>query len=137
MAGFLIFYRDRSPSVSPDADNVVPTTRKWETKSDEQTNVTVTVTPIELSIDSTEWKFDIAMDTHSVELNQDLTKIAVLVDDQSKEYLPTKWDGASGGHHKDGMLIFAPIKPYPQHLKLNIRGIAGADRLFSWTLIEE
>src|SRR3989344_5709725 len=87
IGGFLIFYNPK-PASSPTNDNskVVSTEQKWESKIDDQASVTVTVTPIILSADSREWKFDVVMDTHSVELAQDMTKVAILTDDSGKEY---------------------------------------------------
>ena len=106
----------------------------WETKNDDQQNVTVAVTPFDLSPQSAEWKFDIALNTHSVELDQDLTKISVLVDDQGKEHLPIRWEGpVPGGHHMEGVLVFAPIKPFPSYIEIKIRDIGSiAERSFKW-----
>jgi len=138
VGGFLIFYNPK-PASSPTQENssVSNTQQKWESKVDDQTSVTVTVTPSDLSAESGEWKFDIVMSTHSVELDQDMTKVAILVDDFDKEYSPIRWEGApAGGHHREGVLIFAPVAPYPQDLKLNIKDIGGVQRLFSWILVE-
>lgn len=111
--------------------------QQWETKTDDRPPVTVKVTPIELGKDVQTWKFDIVMDTHSVELDQDMIRVVVLVDDFDKEYGPVRWEGAeAGGHHREGVLVFAPIAPYPQRLKLNIKGVGDAQRLFSWILTE-
>ena len=89
--------------------------------------------PLTFRWDLVEWKFDIAMNTHSVELNQDMTKVAVLVDDQGKEYKPISWQGAeSGGHHREGVLIFNQITPTPKSIELKITGIGGVVRNFVW-----
>ena len=74
------------------------------------------------------------MDTHSVELDQDMTKITVLVDDQGKEYKPLGWEGTVGGHHREGMLIFNQITPTPKSVKLKISGIGDVVRSFVWQL---
>lgn len=108
--------------------------RQWETKTDDQNGVTIDVTPIDISAQSKEWKLDVTMNTHSVELNQDLTKSAVLIDDRGNEYKPIKWDGSAGGHHREGTLTFSPIVPPPKSIELKITGIADAVRFFAWQL---
>jgi hypothetical protein len=144
MGGYFIFYRDRPVEqkvlVADTNQTEQPNfTQEWESKTDEQEGVTVTVTPVAIDISSqtTEWKFDIVLNTHSVELNQDLTEVATIVDDAGKEYKPLRWEGAeAGGHHREGMLVFAPINPYPRYLKLIIKSVGDVERLFSWTLFE-
>ncbi len=138
IGGFLFFYNPKPVSAPVQDDFVIkPTLQQWEPMIDEQENVTVTVTPSDLSWESKEWKFDVAVDTHSIELDQDMAAVAVLTDDSGKEYKALRWEGAeAGGHHREGVLIFDAITPYPQHLKLIIRGIADVDRAFTWTLIE-
>ena len=75
------------------------------------------------------------MDTHSVELDQDMLRIAVLVDDKDKEYKPLRWEGAEpGGHHREGVLIFNQIVPSPKSIKLKISSIGEAERNFIWQL---
>ena len=66
----------------------------WETKTDDQADVTVTVTPRVLSLQSRGWKFDIILNTHSVELDQDMLSVVVLVDDAGTEYKPARFEGA-------------------------------------------
>ena len=137
VAGFLIFYQNRPiKTPAPQGNQQSSNSQKWETKTDDQASVNVVVTPLDLSQQSSEWKFDVGMNTHSVELDQDMTKSAVLVDEQGKEYASIKWDGPVGGHHREGTLSFAPITPYPQHLTMKIKGVGGVDRSFSWTLNE-
>ena len=133
---FLIFYNPK-PASSPINSNseVVSTKQRWESKIDDQASVTVTVTPIILSAESGEWKFDVVMDTHSVELGQDVTKVAILTDDSGKEYSPARWEGApAGGHHREGVLVFSPITPTPKSVELEITGIADTVRTFNWQL---
>src|SRR3989344_9595231 len=108
MGGFLIIFLSGPVKQVAPIDNQVNqqpnNSQKWETKTDEQASVTVVVTPIDLSSQSKEWKFNILMDTHSVELDQDMVRIAVLVDDKDKEYKPFRWEGAEpGGHHREGV----------------------------------
>ena len=91
--GLFIFYQNRQaeqkpPSVNK-ADQQANTKQKMGIKIDNQSAVvTVTVSPIDIFSQSIEWKFDIVMDTHSVGIDQDLTKTAVLVDGRGKEYKP-------------------------------------------------
>lgn len=136
IAGFLIFYRPQQNlnNQTSNQPSQQESSQKWETKTDDQASANVVVTPLDLSQQSLGWKFDVGMNTHSVELDQDMTKITVLVDDQGKEYTPTKWDGPVGGHHREGTLSFTPITPYPQYLVMKIRGIGGVDRSFKWIL---
>lgn len=104
-----------------------------EIKRDEQGQVTVKVTPLALT--GSQWKFNIVMDTHSVELDQDMTRSVVLYDDQGREYKPTRWDGPSGGHHREGVLIFQPLNPAPAVIELKMRDIGGVpERSFQWDL---
>ncbi|MBI4302941.1 MAG: hypothetical protein HY665_01185, partial [Chloroflexi bacterium] len=75
-------------------------------------------------------QLQVTMDTHSVDLDRiDLKTSAVLRDDSGKEYRPTAWDSAAGGHHRQGTLTFA----YPDSIKQGkakyievvIRDVAG------------
>ena len=89
---------------------------------------------LELSTEASQWKFDIVMDTHSVELSQNMAKSAVLIDDHGKEYKPFNWEGPTGGHHREGVLIFNQITPTPESIKLKISGIGDVIRSFDWQL---
>ena len=74
------------------------------------------------------------MDTHSVDLNYDLTKIATLSSDAGEEVKPVKWSGPSGGgHHVSGTLSFPQLKMRGTSVTLVVREIAGVpERIFSW-----
>jgi hypothetical protein len=134
---FIFFYRGGpTKELAPVANQTseqTATKQTWETKTEEQASVTVVVAPLDLSPNSKEWKFDVGMNTHSVELDQDMTKIAVLVDDRGKEYKPLRWEGAeAGGHHREGVLIFNQITPNPKSVELKISGIGDVVRIFKW-----
>ncbi len=135
IGGFLFFYQSRPlAQKTPNTTEIVTSSQKWETKTDEQANVTVVVTPLDLSSQSSQWKFDIGMNTHSVKLGEDMIKSAVLIDDQGKEYAPVNWNGPVGGHHREGVLSFNAITPVPKSVNLKISGIGSVVRTFSWKL---
>jgi hypothetical protein len=97
--------------------------------------VTVAVKPTDLAVGAPV-AFDIAMNTHSVDLGDDMTKIALLRDDSGKEYQPTAWDGpAGGGHHREGTLTFPALTAKPRYVELVIKGLAKVpERVFKWEL---
>ncbi len=125
-----------TPDVDPMSVQLKPDTGGFlATKTDTQGNICVEATPVDMSATSTEWSFDVSMNTHSGSLDADLTKIAVLTDGQGNMYQPTKWNGdPEGGHHRAGLLTFKPITPLPKSVTLKLSGIGGVDRTFTWQL---
>ncbi|MBI1936470.1 hypothetical protein HYS31_08640 [Candidatus Woesearchaeota archaeon] len=90
-----------------------------------QNNVEFSVTPLSAS------QFQIAIDTHSVNLDFDLAQISVLYDDLGNIYKPLKWEGSEpGGHHRSGTLIFPKINENAKSIKLVITDSAA--REFNW-----
>lgn len=100
-------------------------------------NVTVTVTPLALK-PGAPLEFDIAMNTHSVDLSYDMLKAVALRDDQGREYTPTAWDGpGAGGHHREGKIKFAPLSSNSKGLVLLVKNVAGvAERVYRWELAQ-
>ncbi len=98
-------------------------------------SVTVEVIPSLLALGEPV-AFLVAMNTHSVDLSDDLTKTSVLRDDAGKEYPPTGWEGsAAGGHHRSGTLTFAALSGQPKSVELIVKGLAGVpERIFKWEL---
>ena len=105
-------------------------------QKDAANGVTIVVTPGNLAQGAKTWDFNIAFDTHSQDLSDDLTATAVLSDGKGSEFKPTAWDGAGpGGHHRKGVLKFAPISPQPDSVELRIaRPGEAAPRVFRWQL---
>jgi len=59
-------------------------------------SVAVQVTPWAFQLGAP-LEFDIAMNTHSVDLADDMLKAVILRDDQGTEYASTAWDGPTAG----------------------------------------
>jgi len=99
-------------------------------------SVEVEVTPIDITGTSDLWLFKTVLNTHSVELDQDLTKLTVIKSNSGIEYKPLAWEGAPpGGHHREGILTFRPISPQPSTIDIIVKDIGGIpERKFSWKL---
>jgi len=105
----------------------------YKTKSSSKSGVQVEVKPVQLAKGKPA-NFEVRMTTHSVELDQDLTAVCSLKDDQGREYKPLKWKGSPpGGHHRSGVLAFPPLEGNPKSVTLIIRTIANVpERIFAW-----
>lgn len=128
---------DRIPETNSLSGTVVDSSAaEWETKTDDQPPVAVSVTPVALGKDAELWRFAVAFDTHSGSLDDDPVAVAELADDAGGVYKPLRWEGAGpGGHHREGVLIFNAVRPLPKFIELTIRNVGGiAGRLFRWDL---
>lgn len=98
--------------------------------------VSVTITPLDLSGTAETWRFDVQLNTHVTPLDQDLAQIAVLIDAGGREVRALSWQGdPPGGHHRHGVLIFERIRPAPLTLTLKLGRIGSvAERSFTWSL---
>jgi len=137
IVGFLILFKNSTTkqevSIIDQVDQQTDVKQKLESKIDNQTSVTVTITPLNTASNSKEWTFNVVMSTHLVELDQDMLNIATLIDDSDKEYSPVRWEGAlPGGHHREGVLVFDQIIPSPKLIKLRISNINNVVRNFVW-----
>ncbi len=100
-------------------------------------SVAVKATPLKMQMNAT-LEFEIAMDTHSVDLADDMMKAVVLRDDSGMEYAPSVWDGpGAGGHHREGKIKFAPLTMNTKTLTLVVKNVAGVpERLYKWELTQ-
>lgn len=104
-------------------------------KTSNEREVKVTVTPRNISKEATTWEFEVTLETHTRPLGDDPAKISTLIVEGTK-YAPLRWEGAPpGGHHRKGVLHFKAVKPQPHAVELQIR-LAGdaAPRNFQWSL---
>jgi hypothetical protein len=124
-------------------DNPVPTDGADNAdlaRTDEQGAVVFTVTPLDLQTPADTLEFDIAMNTHSVDLSMDLATLATLSTDTGVTAQATKWDATPGGHHVNGKLIFPAtsdgksILDGVTKLTLTIVNVDAASRVFEWQL---
>jgi hypothetical protein len=74
------------------------------------------------------------MNTHTVDLVEDMTAVCTLKDDQGREYHPVSWNGAPpGGHHRKGVLEFPALDGSTKSVTLVIRNVGGVpERAFEW-----
>lgn len=93
----------------------------------DKNSVEFQVTPLSAS------DFQIAINTHSVDLDFDLAEISTLYDDLGNSYKPLKWEGPEpGGHHMSGILKFPSINNYAKSIKLVITDTTR--REFNWDI---
>jgi len=107
---------------------------------DQQGAVTVEITPPKLSEASDTLEFEVALNTHSVDLSMDLAALSTLATDKGLVVPATKWNAPLGGHHVSGTLSFPAnqdgksVLAGAQRLTLTIRDLDAARRVFEWDL---
>jgi len=103
-------------------------------RMNEANAVSVEIVPLNLYDATAEaLEFEVAVTTHSVDLNYDFATIATLRSDAGEEVAALKWDGPVGGHHVSGVLSFPALKARGQTMALVLRGIADVpERTFVW-----
>jgi hypothetical protein len=109
-------------------------------RTDEQGAVMFEVTPLNLTAATDTLDFDVAMNTHSVDLSMDLATLATLTTDTGVTIHAEKWDATPGGHHVSGKLIFPAmnggksILDGASKLTLTIANVDAPSRVFEWQL---
>ena len=66
-----------------------------------ENSVTLSVKPVQLAPGQPS-KFEVRMNTHSVDLVQDMVAVSTLTDDQGRNYQPVNWQGSGPGGIIDG-----------------------------------
>ena len=105
----------------------------YDRQSNKEKGVRVDAKPVELKAGSAV-RFELRMNTHSVELDQDLTAISSLKDNRGNIFQATGWDGSPpGGHHRSGTLSFPTLAPNTEKVTLIIKGVGKiSERVFTW-----
>ncbi len=95
---------------------------------------------IEATVQSGRLVFEVAMNTHSVDLSMDLAELAELVTDTGLTLPALSWSGGSG-HHVTGYLEFALPEgaassqfAEAKNWVLTIRGVEVNQRVFIWDI---
>jgi len=110
------------------------------TRTDQQGAVVMEVTPLNLGTPAPELAFEVAMNTHSVDLSMDLAILATLTTDAGATVPASLWDAPRGGHHVEGKLIFPAtndgksILEGVSKLTLTILNVDAPSRVFEWEL---
>jgi len=107
----------------------------YEVKSNKQNSVRIDVRPVQL-LSGKPAKFEIRMNTHSVDLSYDMVAVSTLKDNQGREYRPINWEGSSDdSHHRQGILEFPKLETNTASITLVIRKIAEVpERIFEWSV---
>jgi hypothetical protein len=110
----------------------------FATQSNDEAAVTVEVTPLNLGGDAATLEFEVAFDTHSVDLSFDPAAISVLRDDAGGEYPAIAWEGGGpGGHHLSGVLRFQSPDQAGEFVEVVVQDVAGVPvRVFRWELAQ-
>lgn len=118
---------------SGSSENLIETEKLFLTsKINDEGGLSIEIRPLDFAFNK-ELRLEVLLDTHQGNLDFDLTKKTVLIDDQGNQYLPLEWQGEIGGHHLSGMLIFPSISPETTKIELKIFNVYGVkERKFSW-----
>lgn len=96
--------------------------------------VEVAAQPVQLEKNGGQVSFSVALNTHSVELDFDFTKIMYLTDDNNNRYDALEWAGNSGWHHVSGDIIFSELDPDAKAVTLHITQIENTTTSFEWQM---
>lgn len=110
------------------------------TISDTQGAVTISIKPFNLDNPGQTLDFDVKMDTHSIDLGMDISKLSTLSTDTGKTVEAVQWNAPMGGHHVEGTLSFPAItngKPLlinSEEIEIRIIDVDAPTRIFKWNL---
>ena len=108
--------------------------------SDTQGAVTILIKPINLDNPGQTLDFDVKMDTHSIDLGMDISKLSTLSIDSGKTVEAVKWNAPMGGHHVEGTLSFPaiidgmPLLENSEEITIRIIDVDAPARIFKWNL---
>lgn len=91
--------------------------------------VEVTIEPKQLVVGK-EMVFEVSLDTHTVELDEEMTQVVRVTDELGRDYEVISWSGGKGGHHVSGELRVAALQKGAGRIKLEIGGKIGREVSF-------
>jgi len=130
-----------APSSPNKADSAAKSEKTWpdgQAKEDNQGAVQVTITPVNLNSADGQLTFDVALNTHSVDLSMDLAALSSLTTDAGLTVQASRWDAPRGGHHLRGTLYFpasvdgAPLLREAGQVTLRVIDVDAPERTFVW-----
>ncbi len=132
---------DETAAVNPEPETGAepqPAAPVFESQLSNEKAVMVEVTPLNLPRGGPTFDFEVAFNTHSVDLSFDPAAISILRDDQGREYPAVAWEGAGpGGHHRSGVLRFEAPATATKFIEVIIHDVAGVpERVFQWNLAQ-
>jgi len=140
IAGLAVACRagEGQPAASLSAQNADAPSLTFSTQSNDERAVQVEVTPLNLPQGGDSLDFEVAFNTHSVDLSFDPAAISILRDDAGREYPALVWEGAGpGGHHRSGVLRFKTPDNAANFIEVVIHDVAGVpERVFQWNLTQ-
>lgn len=111
-----------------------------ETVVDEQGAVAVSITPLNIDQGGATLDFEVALNTHSVDLSMDLSPLASLTSDTGAAVAATTWNAPRGGHHVSGVLSFpaaadgVALLEGATRITLTLENVDAPARTFVWNL---
>jgi hypothetical protein len=125
----------------PDNSVQKPKTGAWpegQAIQDQQGAIEVSVTSLNLNGGGETLDFEVALNTHSVDLSMDLAALATLTTDAGRTVQAGAWQAPSGGHHVEGTLSFpaavdgVSLLDGAKKLTLKLVDLDAAERTFTW-----
>ena len=138
LAGILLFNLNKT---DPDTNNQAPKKQvatinsPFGEKVNEEGEVRVYVKPVSLTLGQ-KASFELAFDTHSINLDFEIEPSIKLIDSDGKIYSRATWNGsAAGGHHRSGIITFEDPLTDTGKVDLIVTKIGNtAERKFRWNL---
>lgn len=105
------------------------------TRTNSGGGVTVKVTYVQAQ-ETDEARFEVVLDTHSVNLDAyDLKSLSLLRDDTGRTYKAIRVENKGSGHHREVWMVFPKAASTAKRLELVIKDVAGIkERNFLWDL---
>lgn len=134
---------NQGPDLAEKVESPPPVSESLDpSRIDRQGAVDVEIKPLGTEGQSDDIIFEVALNTHSVDLSMDLSQLSSLTTDLGAQTSASSWTGGSG-HHVQGLLVFPGVTPDgtpllegAQEVILIIRDVDAPERVFVWQVSE-